>query len=82
MKILILTAALLMPGAALAGTARSGADDAKKGDQLVCRNLAETGSRLVKKRVCMTRDEWAEQKRAQREELERTQNRSSFPGAE
>jgi hypothetical protein len=30
-----------------------------KGDQIICRSMIATGSRLGAERVCKTRDEWA-----------------------
>ena len=52
-----------------------------KDTNLVCRDLGTIGSRLQRKRVCLTREQWAEQKRIQRSELERAQNRSLPPSA-
>jgi hypothetical protein len=80
MKKLILIAVLLTPGAALADAGRT--DSAtEKGAQMVCRNIQETGSRLSKRRICMTREEWAEQKRIQRAEIERAQSRHLEPSS-
>ena len=76
MKKLILIAVLLTPGGALAET--RGGDD-RKMTQMVCKNIAETGSRLSKRRICMTREEWAEQKRIQRADIERAQTRRLEP---
>jgi len=77
MKQLILIAALVAPGAALA--APDG--DAKRGMQMVCKPIKETGSRLSKKKVCMTREEWAEQKRIMRSDLNQAQTRRNEPSA-
>jgi hypothetical protein len=78
MKRLILIAALLAPTGALAD---GGSNEAKarKGTQMVCRPIAETGSRLSKRRICMTREEWAEQKRIMRSDLDRAQTRRNEP---
>jgi hypothetical protein len=35
--------------------------------------MDETGSRLGSKRVCLTRDQWRQQKEAQRADLEKAQ---------
>jgi hypothetical protein len=79
MKKLILIAALLAPTAgALADTGSTGAN-AKRNTQMVCRPIKETGSRLSKKRICMTREEWAEQKRIMRSDLDRAQTRRMEP---
>ena len=78
MKRLILIAALLAPTGALADGGSSGAD-AKRNTQMVCRPIKETGSRLSKKRVCMTREQWAEQKRIMRTDLNQAQTRRNEP---
>ena len=75
MKKLILIAALLAPSGALAGSG----DDLKKSTQMVCKPIAETGSRLSKRRVCMTREQWAEQKRIMRSDLNQAQTRRVEP---
>ena len=41
--------------------------------QTVCEKVEEIGTRLSSKRVCMTRAEWAEQRRRNREEVEKAQ---------
>jgi hypothetical protein len=84
MKKLILIAALLAPAGTLVAPsvalAGSGADaDAKRNTQLVCRPIKETGSRLSKKRICMTREQWVEQKRIMRTDLNQAQTRRNEP---
>jgi hypothetical protein len=79
MKKLILIAALLAPSGALADGGGSGDSNARKQSQMVCRAIAETGSRLSKRRVCMTREQWAEQKRVTRADLDRAQSRRVEP---
>ena len=39
----------------------------------ICERVETTGTRLGGKRVCMTAAQWAEQRREQREDLERVQ---------
>ncbi|HEX8574232.1 MAG TPA: hypothetical protein VF759_15940 [Allosphingosinicella sp.] len=78
MKKLILIAALLAPSAALAD-AGGGDSAAKKGTQMVCRAIAETGSRLSKRKLCLTREQWAEQKRIMRSDLDQAQTRRNEP---
>jgi hypothetical protein len=46
---------------------------------MVCRPIKETGSRLSKKRICMTREQWAEQKRIMRGDLNQAQTRRNEP---
>ena len=41
--------------------------------QIVCEKIEEIGTRLSAKRVCMTRAEWTEQRRRNREEVEKAQ---------
>ncbi|HNJ47594.1 MAG: hypothetical protein H6916_09805 [Novosphingobium sp.] len=58
--------------AALADSAsQTGASDP---NQMICRSMAETGSRLKSRKVCMTKAEWAEVRRQQRESIEKGQN--------
>lgn len=78
MKKLILIAALVAPAGALADSSTSGAS-AQRGTQMICRPIKETGSRLSKKRICMTRDQWAEQKRIMRNDLNQAQTRRNEP---
>jgi hypothetical protein len=42
-------------------------------NQIVCEKIEVVGSRLAVKKVCMTRAEWAEQQRNDRQEVERAQ---------
>jgi hypothetical protein len=84
MRKLILIAALVAPAGALmvpnAALAESRANaDAKRMGQLICRPIKETGSRLSKKRICMTREQWAEQKRIMRTDLNQAQTRRNEP---
>jgi hypothetical protein len=70
---------LIIVGAAMVATAAvAQAPQAPAGrDNLndpVCRVVNETGSRLNRTRVCMTRAQWAAQRRETRENVERSQN--------
>ncbi|HEX8225493.1 MAG TPA: hypothetical protein VF605_16895 [Allosphingosinicella sp.] len=78
MKKLILIAALVTPTGALAQSSSSGAS-ANRSTQMICRPIKETGSRLSKKRICMTREQWAEQKRIMRTDLNQAQTRRNEP---
>ncbi|HET6536362.1 MAG TPA: hypothetical protein VFG41_09280 [Sphingomicrobium sp.] len=42
-------------------------------NEVVCEKQMVTGSRLGSKRICMTRTQWAEQRHADRDEVERVQ---------
>ena len=76
MKTLILIAALVAPATALAAPRNS---DSGRLSQMVCKPIKETGSRLSKKRVCMTREQWVEQKRIMRGDLNQAQTRRNEP---
>jgi hypothetical protein len=68
---------LFVPSLALAAVSGDGAPAASstdKGSKMICREIDETGSRLGAKRVCMTRDQWDEQRRAARAVVERAQS--------
>ena len=79
MKKLILIGALLVPGGALANSGGSSGASANKSTQMVCRPIKETGSRLSKRKVCMTREQWVEQKRIMRSDLDQAQTRRLEP---
>ena len=72
MKKLIFVSAILVSTAGFAqtGTTNTKADQQ---NQQVCRVIAETGSRLSRSRVCMTRLEWEQRQRDMRETVERGQ---------
>jgi invasion protein IalB len=61
---------------AQAATARPAQDP----NEIICQKQEETGSRLVKKKVCMTRAEWADRQLQDRQELERAQTRRGMKG--
>ena len=71
MKKLAILTALLVAGPAFAAGKDSA--DSKKGDKMVCRDMGETGSRLSKKRVCMTATEWAEHRRNTKADVDKAQ---------
>jgi hypothetical protein len=80
MKRLILIAALIAPTGALAQDGGSSLEaKSRKGSQMVCRPIKETGSRLSKRKLCLTRDQWAEQKRIMRNDLQQAQTRRNEP---
>lgn len=62
--------------AAQPATARAAQDP----NEVICQKQEETGSRLVKKKVCMTRAEWADRQLQDRQELERAQIRRGMKG--
>ena len=75
MKKILLTATLIACSGAAFSAGSKASGDIKKDSDVVCRNVAETGSRLSSKKVCMTRAQWAEHKRNTRRELNDAQSR-------
>jgi len=46
---------------------------APNANEIICEKQQSTGSRLVTKKVCMTRAEWADKRLQDRQEVERVQ---------
>ena len=53
-------------------TAQQPAPKAGAADR-VCENIVSTGSRIASKRVCMTREQWTQRQRDDRDEVEKDQ---------
>jgi invasion protein IalB len=76
-----LAAAALAATAALAQASQEpqpsvptgGANDGHDANQLICRSQATVGSRLARQRVCATRQQWLDQRRADRGLAEKAQ---------
>lgn len=66
------TAIVISPAAAEERTRRDSGDP----NRLVCQNVRETGSRLVRRRICMTASQWAEERRDMRQRIERLQSQN------
>lgn len=49
------------------------ASSSEAGEELICETFKETGSRIKRKRVCLTAAEWEARKAADRETVERAQ---------
>lgn len=47
-------------------------------NEIVCRSVADTGSRLRTQRTCATRAQWAEHLRLDRQAIERIQTQRTF----
>ena len=47
-------------------------------NEVVCEKQQETGSRLASERVCKTRSQWAEQRRTDRQDIDRAQVQRSM----
>ena len=61
-----------------AGTTAAAADE----DPVVCKRVAETGSRLGKKKVCKPKSEWEGRSKADQETLRQIQQKGVQPGGE
>lgn len=73
----VLTFAMLAGGlAAVAQAADTSGDKAKDPNRKICEKVEVTGSRLGATKVCMTAQQWEDQRRAQRDDLENAQRGS------
>ncbi len=61
------------PPAAVSTGAASGATAVPKADPVVCQSVQQIGSLLRSKKVCMRKSEWAEQRRGDRANIDRSQ---------
>jgi len=73
-RYLSLAAAVIIVSAVPA-SAQKGTDPSKDRDpnEIVCEKQEVLGSRVAAKKVCMTRAEWAERRRQDRQEIDRVQ---------
>lgn len=53
-------------------------EKAKDPERKICQTIEETGSRLGRTRICMTAQQWEDQRRAQRGDLERAQQNTGI----
>jgi len=53
----------------------------KDPNRIICEKIQETGSRLNTRKVCMTAQQWEEQRRRDRENLQDAQQRSLEPNS-
>ncbi|MBV9931548.1 MAG: hypothetical protein JO013_11470 [Alphaproteobacteria bacterium] len=65
-----------------AATSTADAAPAKKadGDKVICRTVPDIGSRLAEKRVCLTREQWRQQKDIERQNLDKIRIRTGPDG--
>lgn len=49
--------------------------NARDPNEMICRTISDTGSRLTRSRVCLTRAQWAERRRASQADIESSQSR-------
>ena len=71
----VTTAAAVAYGLVAAASVHAAPDRGSKRDpnQMVCEKHEVLGTRLATKRVCKTRAEWAEERRLERQTIERAQ---------
>jgi Spy/CpxP family protein refolding chaperone len=50
------------------------------GNKVICRVVQEIGSRLAEKRVCLTREQWQQQKEIERQNLDKIRIRTGPDG--
>lgn len=65
------------------GAAHAAGDDKKKAkdpNEMICKSVAETGTRLARKRICMTRQQMEEQRAMNRDAVERSQGQRPSSG--
>jgi hypothetical protein len=62
-------------GSAVEATPDRGAIAAKDRDPIICERMKEIGSMLITKKVCKRRSEWAQDRRDDRANIERSQSR-------
>jgi hypothetical protein len=75
---IVVTPLASVPAVAQADQQQQSAKKAVDPNQIVCEKVEETGSRLSAKRVCMTRSQWAEQRRLDRQDVDRAQTQKSM----
>ena len=81
MKKALFLSVLFVSTAATAQAPASRQSAAHDPNETICRTVANTGSRLSRSRVCMTRAQWDDYRRVTRQALEQTQsNRRSAGG--
>ena len=71
--VLILTAAALLGGPALAASKKNKVDRADD-NKVICKSMEENGQKLRRTRACHTAAEWREMQRQTRAAIERIQN--------
>jgi len=77
MKKMIILSAVVASAAGWAQTPTGGSttkDGVADPNEMVCQAVVRTESRLARARVCMTRAQWAEQRRLTRQNVERSQS--------
>jgi hypothetical protein len=79
MRLAVAVGAWLGASVVAAGAAGDAAAKHKKREKLICVSVKETGSRLARHSVCMTRKQWQEQRQEARDLIERGQTKPGNP---
>lgn len=74
--VVMIALAGLLPSAGVAETETKSKDDP---GELICRSEPVLGSRLVKKKYCLTRSQWDERRASDRQIIERSQMTPCLP---
>jgi len=74
------TLVLQAPSSAAQEDHVDGATESTINTRVTCRQIGETGSRLMRRRICMTHAAWADQERTTRGDLQRWQRGGSDNG--
>lgn len=75
MKKLVIVSAVLVATGAHAQSSTPPANNARESNDVICRTVVDTGSRLNRSRMCKTRAEWEIYRREARQNVERSQTR-------
>lgn len=73
MSVMLASSASALAQTAPATPQQPAAKQAPDPNEVVCEKERDSGSRLVTRRVCMTRSQWAEQRRLNRQDIEKIQ---------
>lgn len=80
MKKLVILSAVLMGTPIMAEPTLSPTNAAVPNpNEMICRSVRDTGSRVARTRVCMTRAQWSQQRREHQFDVENAQTRRSLP---
>lgn len=78
MKAILSVALVASAFPAMAAAPQNSDSNNKDPNRKVCETVEETGSRLGGRRVCMTAQQWEDQRRSQREDVQRAQQNTGI----
>lgn len=70
---LVMLGSIIGSASAVSASDNASSRPKKDPDEIVCEKQEVLGSRLATKRVCMTRSQWAEQRRGARDMVDKSQ---------